>query len=947
MKKFFLSLFLVSPLISQKILKVIPAPGYNNGYYAYGLAWDGSYLWVGDDFDGIIYKIDTTGNVISSFQGIAGANHGLAWDGANLWCAGEYDNNYFVKFSTTGLRIDSIPNNWDYVGGLTFNNGYLWVSVYYPNTFFNIYKVDTSNGNILDTIQSPGTQPQGLAWETQYLWVVMDDNDGDTEVIWKINPLDGSIIDTVDVPTTRPRGLVWDGQYLWLIAQAPPDWGYAGAIYKIDPYGIGNPEIYVPVTSHNFGDVIVGDTSIFYLTYSNVGNDTLIVDSVSHNNSEFFIENSFPKKTPPGVTDTILVMFIPQTAGYKYDTLRIYSNDPLNTMEEVYLQGNGVYQGPEISISPDSLLWGGIRKNALKRMWITIQNVGNSPLLIDSIKFKTNNFFTYDTFPVSISPSTQRKIGIWFNPDTTNVYLDTLVIFNNDIDESMLKVPLKGQGFDTLYNSGEVIWYFDAQGDIWEHIRAIKSIDDINNDGFQDVVAVSENDTLYVFNGNGYQYGDYLWKRYIGTCYVERGLVITPDLNNDGYKDIVLGTVWGIRTIYALSGKDGSILWQFDTHIYGGGGWVYEVSYIDDYDGDGIVEILAATGDDGNNTGPRRVFMFSGADGNIIWEKFLNYAVFGVRAVGDINGDGYPEVAAGTADGGEYAYWLYLLDGTNGNILWSKNLQGAVWTPVPIRDIDNDGITDIAVGISISFSGAVQTYSGVDGSLIWNFSVGGMVTDLNILNDVNGNGFEELLPAGPGISNFYAIDSKTGQSVWLLPSQDAVFSMVSINDLNGDGYDDVIGGTGYNVNRVVVINGVDGSELWSDNFSSPVESVYPIIDIDEDGTDDVLAGLRDGRIYLLANGKPTLISERRRKTKLKNQNPFISAGKLYINLNNIKGNLDILLYDVTGRRVFRVFKGKTEKNILIFDLKKIKHGKYFLFIKNNNIEKIYPILHIN
>lgn len=104
----------------------------------------------------------------------------------------------------------------------------------------------------------------------------------------------------------------------------------------------------------------------------------------------------------------------------------------------------------------------------------------------------------------------------------------------------------------------------------------------------------------------------------------------------------------GKQKVYAISGKDGNVIWMYDTHQYGGGGWVYEVSYTDDLNGDGIVEVLACAGDDGSGTGPRRAFMFSGADGNMIWERLLNYAVFSVCAIGDITGDGINDVIGGT-----------------------------------------------------------------------------------------------------------------------------------------------------------------------------------------------------------------------------------------------------------------------------------------------------------
>lgn len=605
----------------------------------------------------------------------------------------------------------------------------------------------------------------------------------------------------------------------------------------------------------------------------------------------------------------------------------------------------GFSQTPDINI-PDTILpWGNIRKGASKRKWLLIMNVGNAVLSIDSLKFQTLNFYSTDSFPLLINPGLQKNIALWFFAENLTNYEDTLKIYSNDPDEPVVNVYLSGSVFDTIYSGGEIIWSYNAQGSIWEHIRSIKSIPDVNGDGFDDVVAVSENDTLYLIHGNGYLTGDVLWKFADKTCYTERGLVISPDLNNDGFNDILLGTIWGSRKVYAISGKNGNVIWMFDTHQYGGGGWVYEVSYIDDLDGDGIVEVLAGAGDDGSGTGPRRAFMFSGANGNLIWEKLLNYAVFCVRAIGDITGDGYPEVAAGTADGGTYAYWVHLLNGINGSIIWSKNMQGAVWTCIPIGDINNDLIPDIAAGLG---NGQIKALNGLNGSEIWTYSLGGIIVELNLLQDINGNGYKEILPAGASITNFVAIDSKTGNLLWSTPSQNAVFSMVEIPDITGDEINDVIGGTGYSVNRIVLLDGFNGNEVWSITQGSAVESVYPIKDIDRNGRYDILAGLRDGNILLIADGGSLKVKE-----KVMVKDKFFLYSYITKEFLNIKFYLEegeemiISLYDIAGRKekiTNKLFlKGE---NILKLRLKDISSGVYFIELKNKKIKKILSFVKI-
>lgn len=941
MKKYtrIIILLIFSTLHSETIDGVFPLPGYSNGYYAYGLAFDGEYLWIGDDYNGMIYKMDTLGNVVSSFMGITGSNHGLAWDGEGLWCAGDYSVTHLIKFNPYGSRIDSVAENWQYIGGLGYNGNQILVTVYYPNTNNNIYLLDPTTGITIGTVSSPGTQPQGVTFDGQYIWVVMDDNDGDPERVWKIDPATSETLMSFPVPTTSPRGLAWSGTHLWLIAMNSE--GSGGVVYKINPYGGGVPEISLNITSYDFGNVILGEAETLKIVCTNIGSSELSIDSTKNNIPAFSVLNIFPIMIPPSNSDTLFVVFSPPGTNTYSDTLSIFSNDPMHDSVAVSLRGTGVSSGQDIDVADTILTWDACRTGASKRKWLNIANLGSATLTVDSVRSSSATFMTTSATPFNIDPSSQEAIDIWFSPELELSYIDTLYIYSNDPDEETLMVYLNGTGVDTTYSGGDIIWYYYARGgSVYNHIRSIKSISDINNDGKDDAVAVSENDTLYLIHGNGFQEGDPIWKLACGTCYTEHGLTVVPDLNDDGYEDVVLGTIWGSRKVFAISGKDGNVLWQYDMHQYGDGGWVYEVSYAPDINGDGIVEILAAAGNDSYDTGPKRAFMFDGATGTVIWQTYLTYSGFSVRVIGDINNDGYPEVATGTGNGSTYAYWIYLLSGLTGNIIWSKNVSGAVWTVIPLQDINDDGIPDIAAGLG---NGQVIALNGINGNILWTYTMGGIVTDLNALRDVNGNGYFELLPAGAAISNFVAIDSRTGTPVWSFNSGDAVFSMVEIPDISGDGKNEVIGGTGYNVNRLALIDGATGNMIWSKTMQSPVETVYPIKDIDANGTSDILVGLRNGDILCVASGPIVGIQDSQQiGIDLARINSNIVKEGSKISLTLLGGGMTCVeIFDVSGRCVATLlnqFLTKGTHNIPL-ELDFLPNGVYFIRIRQH--ESIY------
>ncbi len=189
--------------------------------------------------------------------------------------------------------------------------------------------------------------------------------------------------------------------------------------------------------------------------------------------------------------------------------------------------------------------------------------------------------------------------------------------------------------------------------------------------------------TLYTFDGENA--GDIL-----GWSVSDVG-----DLNLDGFDDIVAGALeWdadplgpdgtintlddvrGHGRVYAYSGKDGTTLWTRDGENGGvkfiaccGGLWFDDgdqlgggVSRAGDVNGDGTPDIVAGasgfdvdpdgtpgSGDEIIDTG--RVYVYSGKDGSTLYafdgENGVDRLGAGVSGVGDVNGDGTPDILAG------------------------------------------------------------------------------------------------------------------------------------------------------------------------------------------------------------------------------------------------------------------------------------------------------------
>lgn len=143
-----------------------------------GIAWDGSSLWVSDYLTrlddkgpGVIYQMDTSGNVLSSFSSPGG--FGLAWDGASLWQSDYYSDTIW-QIDTSGNIVSSFssPSSPCYPCGdssLAFDGTYL----YYVNNWDftgTIYQIDRT-GKIISFFRGPVSDAVGIAWDGNSLWL--------------------------------------------------------------------------------------------------------------------------------------------------------------------------------------------------------------------------------------------------------------------------------------------------------------------------------------------------------------------------------------------------------------------------------------------------------------------------------------------------------------------------------------------------------------------------------------------------------------------------------------------------------------------------------------------------------------------------------------------------------------------------------------------------------
>jgi len=822
---------------------------------ASGLAWDGTYLYFGiygsngDKF----YRFDPANGTNQLLFSIPAVNDswGMTYDGTDLWIINQPSSSSQPAMATeislatgTILSTFNLPDH--YMSGIAYDNGNFWAATYYPDPG-KIYKV-SGTGTVLTQIPSPNAQPWDVCLQGSDLWVA----DYNAYMLYKIDQT-GAILESHACQNQRPAGVVYDGTYLWYV-DGPLSAN--STLYKVDLGGAGTPAITVPVTTYNYGIVAIGDSAVWNITVNSTGTADLVINSLFVPNAvPLFHWMSFPQTVAPGNSLQIPLIFRPTALG-QLNTNQVYidSNDPVHPKVYLTLTGEGVYADPTIYTNGTSHNYGTVREGAHTRWFMEITNQGQPTLVVNDITLSDPHFYLDEsvTFPFNVFSLNTRQVGIWFNPDAASTFEATAQIYSNDPVSNPLSFTLSGTGVIQDYPIGTTLWNYTITGGTDDSPKGILPIPDITGDGIDDVVISSEDNVIRCFNGNASGTGDVLWFNAAGSVYSQSGLALMEDIDNDGYRDVATGLVWGARAVKALSGKTGLVLWTYDTHVYGDGGWVYQVDAKYDYNNDGFPDVLAATGNDGNNTGPKRIFCLNGLTGIPIWECYTDGPNFAVIGVEDFNGDGKPDVIGGASNASETQGKIIGINGATGGIQYTMTTTGSsVWALGQLDDINGNGVKDVFAGdfggryYLVDPSTAVQLYTYTIGSVI--------ILRCERLDDVNGDGYADILVGHSG-TNCVVINGFNGQNIWLQSLADKCWNVDRITDISGDGINDVIAGTLYSSNYCYFLNGTDGSVLHSVFYDEPVDAIAAIPDITHDGSMEMVAGGRYGKVTCYSGG---------------------------------------------------------------------------------------------
>jgi uncharacterized repeat protein (TIGR01451 family) len=218
------------------------------------------------------------------------------------------------------------------------------------------------------------------------------------------------------------------------------------------------PIISVTPLEIDFGSVKVDSSSAEQtVNITNKGAVELVIGTVSlvgANSGDFEIvsDNGSLQTLAPNTSAIVAVRFSPHSTGNKEAGLQIPSNDPYRHYFAVVLKGKAIPKlQPDIEVKPSPVEFGKVKVGYTGLQEVTIKNTGGANLHLSSINIGGTNagdfkFKNAVTTPLMLTPNSQLKIVLRFQPKGYGVREAWLQFISDDPDGGDLHVALKGTG---------------------------------------------------------------------------------------------------------------------------------------------------------------------------------------------------------------------------------------------------------------------------------------------------------------------------------------------------------------------------------------------------------------------------------------------------------------------------------------------------------------------
>jgi hypothetical protein len=373
------------------------------------------------------------------------------------------------------------------------------------------------------------------------------------------------------------------------------------------------------------------------------------------------------------------------------------------------------------------------------------------------------------------------------------------------------------------------------------------------------------------------KFGGAAWVKGLGPTHLSSPVI--ADVNGDGHPDVVTADLSGM--LHVLDGRTGRDLpgWPQPVQVNPGQTVAVESSpTVASLDHNGHMQIVVGAGTIDIPGQQGGVVAFN-ANGSVRWRiRTMTIAgesgVVGSPAVGDVNGDGFPDVVFGSFD-----HRIYAVD-RSGRLLPGFPIDSldTIWDSPALYDEAHIGRMDIFLGGDASPGGPCGAWSwaGILRAIrvtpsgprvLWSHCQHQIFQSSPAIGNISYDGrMDVVVGTGTGASgdaratnslSAFHLDDGSPVAGWPVVLNGPIFGSPVIGDVNGDGRNDVVVAACATCNdgRVWAFSG-HGHLLWdvvpgaAENDHTEILSTPILVDLNGDGVNDVAIG-QAGEFYFL------------------------------------------------------------------------------------------------
>lgn len=221
---------------------------------------------------------------------------------------------------------------------------------------------------------------------------------------------------------------------------------------------IAQPQIEFQESNHNFGEVVEGDQAVHEFTFTNSGDQPLVISRVS---ASCGCTTPFWTKEPvmPGKTGVIKASYNSQgRPGNFRKSITIVSNASTPS-SVVFIQGNVIKRPPTAEeIAASSKIEAAITTQNIGKVEMAqtvpvsfeITNSGKNVLQLQNIRSNCNCIFFGPEFDRAIGSGESEEMVLYYTPAQTGNWVELVTLYTNDVSNREFKLVINAEVVEKL-----------------------------------------------------------------------------------------------------------------------------------------------------------------------------------------------------------------------------------------------------------------------------------------------------------------------------------------------------------------------------------------------------------------------------------------------------------------------------------------------------------------